>query len=82
MVSKPKTFGLTPIIEDMAELYLSSQKKMSKDDFDLGNKQLPHQEVQKVNVNVEDNVNKQLNLLFDKEAANEALPMRGKRVLG
>jgi len=27
--------GLTPIIEDMAELYLSSSKRRARDDFEI-----------------------------------------------
>ena len=34
-VRPPKKFGLTPIIEDLAELDLSSVKRKSKDDFGL-----------------------------------------------
>ena len=34
-VRPAKKFGLTPVIEDLAELNLSSMKKGSKDDFGL-----------------------------------------------
>ena len=34
-VRPAKKFGLTPVIEDLAELNLSSMKKKSKDDFGL-----------------------------------------------
>lgn len=34
-VKPPYKFGLTPIIEDLAELKLSSKKKAIKDDFEI-----------------------------------------------
>ena len=36
LVDKTKKFGLTPIIEDLAELNLDSTVKKSRDDYQIG----------------------------------------------
>jgi hypothetical protein len=34
-VQQKKKYGLTPVLEDLAELDISSKKKASKDDFEV-----------------------------------------------
>ena len=78
-VRNQRAKGLTPVIEDLAELDLSSKKKNSADDFAVGIRSterlvIPYEVPESLSVRLrlrEPEVAKQLNELFQEDAIGE-----------
>lgn len=75
---KAREVRITPIVEDLAELKLSTAKKFAKDDNDVKNSN----RISLIDTNAEnianDNVVKQLDKMFNHNDNNQSMLLQGK----